>query len=286
MTHPPGPPAAPAVCIRHPDRPTGLSCARCGRPACTDCLREASVGFQCVDCVAEGSRDARRGTTVAGAPSGVRSQPLVTIVLVALNLLVFVAMVVQARTVMDVTDSDVFYAGALIPGAVADGAWWRLVTSGFVHFGLFHVALNMIALYMLGQQLEPVLGRWRYLATYVISLLGGSAAIMLFYPENGTVAGASGAVFGLLGAFLVILIRQRLPVSLIMPTIIINVVISVAVPGIALLAHLGGALAGAAATAGIVYAPRANRTALQTGVLVGLGVLMIVLCVLGAVRFF
>ncbi len=286
MSHPLGPPAAPAVCVRHPDRPTGLSCTRCGRPACTDCLREASVGYQCVDCVGAGARDVRRGTTVAGARSGSPARPVVTIVLVALNLLVFVGTIVQSRSIMAVTESDIFYGGVLVPGLVAQGEWWRLITSGFLHLGLLHIALNMIALWMLGQQLEPVLGRWRFLAMYLISLLGGSAAIMLFYPAGGAVAGASGAVFGLLGAFLVVLIRLRMPVSLIVPTIVINAIISVFVPGIALLAHVGGALAGAAATAAIVYAPRARRTALQTGLLGGLAVVVIVLCVVGAARFF
>lgn len=283
MSHPA---AAPAVCVRHPDRPTGLACSRCGRPACTDCLREASVGYQCVDCVGAGARGVRQGTTVAGARSTGRGRPVVTIALVALNLLVFVATVLQARGIMDVTGSPLFNAWALAPGLVADGDWWRLLTNGFLHFGLIHIALNMIALWMLGQQLEPVLGRWRFLATYLISLLGGSAACMLFYPADQGVAGASGAVFGLLGAFLVVLIRMRMPVSLILPTIFINVVISVVVPGISLLAHLGGALAGAAATAAIVYVPRTNRTALQTGLLGGLAALVIVLAVLGAARFF
>ena len=285
MSHPAGPPAAPAVCVRHPDRPTGLACSRCGRPACTDCLREASVGYQCVDCVGAGARGVRQGTTVAGARTAGRGQPVVTFTLVAINLLVFVVTVVQARSVLGVTSAELFDAGALAPGLVADGEWWRLLTNGFLHFGLVHIALNMVALWMLGQQLEPVLGRWRFLALYLISLLGGSAACMLFYPADQGVAGASGAVFGLLGAFLVVLIRMRMPVSLIMPTILINVVISVVVPGIALLAHLGGALAGAAATAAIVYVPRTHRTALQTGLLGGLAVLVIALSVLGAVRF-
>jgi membrane associated rhomboid family serine protease len=283
MSHPA---AAPAVCVRHPDRPTGLACSRCGRPACTDCLREASVGYQCVDCVGAGARGVRQGTTVAGARATGRGRPVVTFALVGINLLVFVVTVVQARSVLGVTSAELFDAWVLAPGLVADGGWWRLLTSGFLHFGLVHIALNMVALWMLGQQLEPVLGRWRFLALYLISLLGGSAACMLFYPVDQGVAGASGAVFGLLGAFLVVLIRMRMPVSLILPTIFINVVISVVVPGIALLAHLGGALAGAAATAAIVYVPRTNRTALQTGLLGGLAVLVIVLSVLGAARFF
>ncbi|WP_281689503.1 rhomboid family intramembrane serine protease [Pseudonocardia thermophila] len=285
MTHPAGPPAAPAVCVRHPDRPTGLSCTRCGRPACPECLREAAVGYQCVDCVAEGRRSVRTGTTVAGARPA-RGRPRVTAALIGLNLLVFAGCIVQARSIMGVTGSELFYRFALVPGFVAEGEWWRVVTSGFLHFGLVHIALNMLALWMLGVQLEPVLGRWRFLAIYLISLVGASAACMLFYPAGGVVAGASGAVFGLLGAFLVVLIRMRLPVSVILPTILINIVISVVVPGISLIAHLGGALAGAAATAAVVYTPRSGRTALQAALLGGLGGLVVVLSVLGAARFF
>jgi len=288
VTHPAGPPMSPgpggtppgppAVCVRHPDRPTGLSCARCGRPACTDCLREASVGYQCVDCVHAGSGQARRGTTVAGAPART-GRPVVVPVLIALNVLMFAVTVVQARSVMDVTQgSSVFDAGELVPGRVAQGEWWRLITSGFLHYGLLHIVLNMVALWMLGQQLEIALGRGRFLAVYLLSVLGCSTAAMLFYPPAQGLIGASGGVFGLLGAFVVLLIRLKLPLSSIVPTIALNAVISVAVPGVSLVGHIGGFVVGVAATAALVYAPRANRTVVQTVALIGLGIVLAALC--------
>jgi membrane associated rhomboid family serine protease len=284
MTDPvgaPGPgqmPGPGAVCVRHPDRPTGLSCTRCGRPACTDCLREASVGYQCVDCVAQANQGVRRGTNPVGAPTGVR-RPVVLPVLIAINLLFYVVTVAQSGNLMDVTrGSALFRFGALVPGLVGEGEWWRLILSGFLHYGLLHIALNMVALWMIGAQLEIALGRWRFLAVYGLSLLGCSTAAMLFYAPNSALIGASGAVFGLMGAFVVMLIRLKMPLSSIIPTIALNAVISVAVPGVSLVGHIGGFVVGALATAVLVYAPRANRTAIQSAGLAGLLVVMLVLC--------
>lgn len=270
---PPQPPGPPAVCVRHPDRPTGLSCTRCGRPSCPECLREASVGYQCVDCVAEGRRGGRRGTTVAGAEVG--SRPIVVPVLVALNLAVFVLTAVQAGSIGSNARSPLFAEWALVPGLVAAGEWWRLVTAGFLHIGPLHIAFNMLALWMLGRDLETVLGRGRFLALYLVSLLGGAAAVMLFYAPGAAVAGASGAVFGLMGGLAVVLKRLRVPAGQVFGLIAVNVVISVVVPGISLIGHLGGLVVGAAATAALVYAPVRNRTAVQVGALAGLTVVLL-----------
>src|SRR4051794_40415460 len=155
-------------CVRHPDRPTGLRCTRCDRPACPECLREASVGYQCVDCVAEGRRTVRRGTTVAGAPQ--RPRLVVTPTLIGLNLLVFAITVIQAGTVVHNELSELFADWVLIPGLVAQGEWWRLGTSAFLHYGVAHIALNMLALFILGRDLEAVLGRLRFCAVYLVSM--------------------------------------------------------------------------------------------------------------------
>ncbi len=141
-----------AVCVRHPDRATGLACTRCGRPACPECLRPAAVGAQCVDCVREGNRGVRRWRTVAGARPGRR--PLVVPILIALNVAVFAATVVQARSIGSNFDSALFDAWALEPGEVRDGEWWRLVTAGFLHIGPIHLLFNMMALWVLGRDLE------------------------------------------------------------------------------------------------------------------------------------
>ena len=285
MTHPAGPPpyqpggspyGPAAVCVRHPDRATGLSCTRCGRPACPECLREASVGYQCVDCVAEGQRTAPRGSTVAGATPGTR-RPVVVPTLIALNTAVYVVTAVQAGNPAYNSLSALFREWSLVPGYVHEGEWWRVLTSGFLHIGPIHLLVNMLALWMLGRDLEIVLGRGRFLALYLVSMLGCAAAVMLFYAPDEQVAGASGAVFGLMGALVIVLRRLRAPAGQVFGVIGINVLISIVVPGISLIGHLGGLVLGAATTAALVYAPTRNRTAVQIAALAGLTVVLLVL---------
>jgi membrane associated rhomboid family serine protease len=284
MTYPAGPPpyqpggspyGPAAVCVRHPDRPTGLSCTRCGRPSCPECLREASVGYQCVDCVAEGRRTAPTGTTVAGAaPTG---RPVVVPTLIGLNIVVFALTAVQAGNPMYNSMSALFRELSLVPGFVHEGEWWRVLTSGFLHIGPIHLVFNMLALWMLGRDLETVLGRGRFLALYLVSMLGGATAVMLFYGANEQVAGASGAVFGLMGALVVVLRRLRAPAGQVFGIIGLNVLISVVIPGISLIGHLGGLVIGAVATAALVYAPARNRVVVQAG---AMGALTAVLALL------
>lgn len=265
---PEGVPSQPR-CVRHPDRPTGLSCTRCGRPACPECLHAASVGQHCVDCVAEANRRTAQVRTVAGARvrSGLPT-PIVTYVLMGINVLVFLVTALQAKSLLDngrgfvnpysgaaVFDSSLFGRWVLSPLDVAAGDWMRLLGSGFLHFGLVHLAVNMFALYILGRDTELVLGRARYTAVYLISLLGGSASVMAF-EGAGFTAGASGAIFGIMGAQAVILLRMRRSPGPVLVVIAINVVISVTLPGISFWGHFGGLLAGALATAALLYAPQ------------------------------
>lgn len=281
MTHPAGPPPYPsqgpaAVCVRHPDRATGLSCVRCGRPSCPECLREASVGFQCVDCVGRSDQGVRRATTVAGAEQvATRRRPLVVWALVALNVAVYAWTVVQAGSISDNYRSALFEAWQLAPKQVADGDWWRILTSGFLHIGPLHIASNMFALWVLGRDMETVLGRGRFLALYMISLIGGSAAVVVFNAPGQPVAGASGAVFGLMGGLLVVLLRLKRPVGQVVGLIAINVVISQVVPGISLTAHIGGLVVGVLVAAALVYTPARNRTPLQVGALSGITVVLL-----------
>jgi membrane associated rhomboid family serine protease len=264
-----------AVCVRHPDRATALSCTRCGRPSCPECLREAPVGYQCVDCVAGARRNTRRGTTVAGAAPGGR--PVVVPTLIALNAAVYAWTAVQAGNPTYNVLSGLFREWALVPGLVQAGEWWRVVTSGFLHIGPIHLLFNMMALWVLGRDLETVLGRGRFLAVYFVSLLGGAAAVMLFYAPDERVAGASGAVFGLMGALVVVLRRLRVPAGQVVGLIGINVLISFLIPGISLIGHLGGLVVGAAATAALVNAPARNRIAVQAAALAGLTVVLVLL---------
>lgn len=279
---PAGPPAgaARAMCVRHPDRPTGLRCVRCDRPACPDCLREASVGYQCVDCVEAGRPAARGRTTIAGAR--LAGKPVVVPVLVAINAAIFLLTVVQARSLNGNDASDLFRMWALNPGRVADGEWWRVVTAGFLHFGPMHLLFNMLALWVIGRDIEMILGRTRFVAVYLVSLLGGSAAALLYYGNDARVAGASGAVFGLMGGLAVVLRRMQVPATQVLVIIAVNIAISVALPGISLVGHIGGLVVGAIATAVMVYAPARNRVAVQTVAMAALTALVVGGIVLGA----
>ena len=276
MTFPPsspqggyGYPLPPAVCVRHPDRPTGLRCVRCDRSACPECLRPAAVGFQCVDCIAEGRRTQRYSTTVAGArPSG---RDLVVPVLIAVNAAVFVATV--APSLFGNAASSLFQQWALSPLAVAGGQLWRLLTSGFLHFGPVHLAFNMIALWVIGRDrdLETELGRGRLVTVYLVSLLGGSAAVFLLENVQSMTAGASGAVYGLMGGLAVVLLRLRRSPGPALGIIAINVVITFVLREyLSLFGHLGGLAFGTAATVAMVYAPAARRVPVQVAAVAAL----------------
>lgn len=266
------------VCVRHPDRATGLRCVRCDRPACPECLHEASVGYQCVDCVKQARATVRRPRTFVGAEFSQRT--VVMPVLIAVNVLMYVLTAVQAGSLMNNQRSPLFLDLVMFtPYVAGEGEWWRLATSGFLHYGLAHLALNMIALYVLGRDLEPVFGRLRFSAVYLVSMLGGGVAVYLFGAVNTVVAGASGAVYGLMGAMLVAVLRLKLNPGSALGVIGLNVVLSFTLPGISLLGHLGGLVIGAVVTAGLVYAPAQKRNNWQTAAVVGAFVLLVVLAV-------
>ncbi len=251
------------TCYRHPDRPTGLACSRCGRPACPECLRPAAVGQHCLDCLrgagAVQPQPVRRGLTgttrqAVAAPRTTR-RPYVTYGLIGFNVAVFVVCVAQAGST-DMLDSSLFADWALFKPFVADGEYWRLITAGFLHFSLTHIAANMLSLFLLGRDLELAIGYPRYAGVYLASLVGGSAAVMLFAGDLTVNAGASGAIYGLMGAMLVIVLYMRASPVPVLTIIGLNIVLSITVPGISLAAHLGGLLFGALATAGLIYVPR------------------------------
>lgn len=247
-------------CASHPDRLTSLSCTRCGRPACPECLRPAAVGQHCTSCVRAGNATVRRARTIAGAPTG-GTYGLVTYILMGLNVAAFMVTAAQSRSFLDnAADSPLFRAWALFPPSVATGDYERLLGSGFLHIGLFHLLVNMFALYIIGRDVEAILGRARYVAVYAVSLLGGSASVMLLESPITVTAGASGAIFGLLGAQAVILVKLRRSATPVLVIIALNIVISISIPGISLWGHTGGLVAGALATAGILFLPGNMRS--------------------------
>lgn len=220
------------------------------------------MGFHCVQCVAADNKNVRQTATVTGArPS--HAPPMVTYGLIGVNVLVFLLTVADAGNVMSNEASGIFRDFALWPYGVAQGQWWRVIGSGFLHYGPVHLLMNMFALYILGRDMETVLGRGRFFAVYAVSLIGGSASVMLFSPPNTATAGASGAIFGLMGGLLVVLLRLKRGLAPAMTVIALNVFISITVPGISLVGHLGGLLFGALATAVLVYAPRPRALQLQ-----------------------
>src|ERR1022692_785110 len=258
------------TCFRHPGRETYVSCVRCGRPACPDCLRSAAVGQQCVDCVKEANRGTRQA---AGAFGGrVTGTPVVTYTLVGLCVLAYLAELIYPKTI----DYGEMIGGAYDPSVhavvgVGIGDWYRLFTSAFLHeppgggIGLAHIIFNMWALIVVGPSLERMLGRPRFIAVYLVSALAGSVLFYFLAAPNQPAIGASGAIFGLFGAWFGVSKRLRLGARVGVGLIVINLVISFAVAGIAWQDHVGGLVAGGALTAAYVYAPRAHRTLIQIG---------------------
>jgi membrane associated rhomboid family serine protease len=220
-----------ATCYRHTDRETGVSCSSCGRPICPDCMTTTPVGMRCPEC-------SRQRTKVRTAGSIGGGDPMLTYVLIGINVLMFLGSRSGGRAYQDLVLSGL---------PVADGEVWRLVTGGFLHAGFLHIAFNMYLLYILGGMLEPTLGKLRFGAIYFTSLLTGAlGAILLTDPTRGTV-GASGAVFGLMGAGVVILRARGIdPMqSGLLPTILLNLAITF-FPGlnISIGGHVGGLVGG------------------------------------------
>jgi membrane associated rhomboid family serine protease len=228
-----------------------------------------------VDCVQDSVRSTPRWRNVAGA--GRVGRPVVVPALIGINVLVFALTVVAAGSLNRNDASALFQYGSLVPGLVADGEWWRLITSGFLHYGPIHLAFNAFALYVIGREVEGVLGRARLITVYAVSLLGGSAAVMLFSDPASQTAGASGAVFGVMASLAVLALRLRVPAGQAFGLIALNIVISIVVPGISLVGHLGGLVAGAATTAALVYTPARNGPGLQIAAVSGVVVVLLAL---------
>ncbi|WP_028267924.1 rhomboid family intramembrane serine protease [Arthrobacter sp. MA-N2] len=250
------------VCPRHPDRPSYVRCQRCGRPACPECQRAAAVGFQCIDCVNEMKRSTPAVRSAYGGAIAT-GRPLATYVLIGLCVLVYI---LQWLIPGDVVENQLAFASVYATPQFGAFEPWRMLTSAFVHSQGFvlHIGLNMYMLWIFGQVLEPVLGRIRFLAVYLLSAIGGSVGFLLLtpiLPPTG-VEGASGAIFGLFGALLVVQSRRGGDTRQLWILIAINGVIGFVVPGIAWQAHLGGLITGGLCAVVIAFAPRGPRRAL------------------------
>ena len=258
---------SPPTCYRHPDRETWVSCVRCGRHACPDCLRSAAVGQQCVECVRGAGRTSRAAKTVfGGRPS---RTAVVTWTLMGVNVLLYLIELAHTSLASDwwMLGYAQNYPGGPAQG-VAAGQWYRLITSAFLpgtgSLGILDIAFNMWALYIVGPGLEQVLGRVRFLAVYLLSAVGGSVLFYYLVPPNQPALGASGAIFGLFGAWFVVSRRLHLDSRGIIMLIGINLALSLVYRStIAWQDHVGGLITGAVITAAYVYAPRKSQTAVQ-----------------------
>ena len=232
-------------CYRHPDRETRVSCSECGRGVCPDCMVHAQVGIRCLD-HAGGSIPASQ--TVKRRARATRTgflnqEGIVTRILIGVNVAVFLINLLQGARLND-NGGDLFNDWALFGPLVAAGDWWRLITAAFLHGGIIHLAFNMYFLWLVGQPMEAMIGRWRFLALYFVSALAGSAGALLFSPTAVTV-GASGALFGILGAA-VVFEQQGMHVlgGAAIGIAAINFAITLLVPGISIGGHLGGFVGG------------------------------------------
>jgi membrane associated rhomboid family serine protease len=265
-------PPPPPTCYRHPDRETWIRCQRCERPICPDCMNSAAVGFQCPHCVKEGNKGSRQARTPYGGQR-VADPRITTFVLMGINVVVWLlvlatggrtsALLYKLMLIPDFGIRPLVDGGGTPERGVAQGAWWQVVTSVFTHEQALHIGFNMLALYFLGPMLENVLGRTRFLALYLVSGLAGSAAVMLLSDANAPTLGASGAIFGLMGALAVIALKVRGQVQSVLVWIGLNLVFTFSVSGISWQGHIGGLLGGAVLGAAMAYAPRTNRAVVQ-----------------------
>lgn len=284
------------TCYRHPDRETWIRCQRCEKPICPDCMRDAAVGFQCPDCVAEGRKSVRQPTAAyGGKPS--TNPALTSIVLIVLNAAVWIAITAtggsnsrlgdwlaqRARGVC--FDGDAAFptteavcrtgdTSTWVPG-VQEGAYWELLTSMFAHVQPLHLGFNMLALWFLGPQLEQVLGRARFLAVYFLAGFAGSVSVYWLSNEYSATLGASGAIFGLMGALVVLSLKIGADPRDLLLWIGINVVLTFTLPNVSWQGHFGGLAGGLLVTAVIAFAPRERRAMLQAVGLVLFALLLV-----------
>jgi membrane associated rhomboid family serine protease len=277
-------------CYRHPGRETNVSCTRCDRPICPDCLRSAPVGFQCPECAR--SRNVARQPTLPYGGKIAQHASLVTIVLGVLNIVMYIITAATSPSGIHHNASSRFFIRLVLsPTIVAHGnEYWRFIGSAFLHYGFIHLAVNMISLAVLGPAIERVFGHVRFAVLYLTAALGGAVAVYAFGDPITATAGASAAIFGLFGALVVVYRKLGLDMRALIPTILINVYITLRVPDISWLGHIGGFVTGALVAVALVYAPRTNRAVYQAGGVAAVFVIMVGLTVwrstsLGAISF-
>ena len=231
------------TCYRHPGRETGVSCSNCGRPICPDCMTSTSVGMRCPECAGQRTKVKTMGSV---------TEPTLTYVLIGINVAVALGAFLSGASATGGggLSSSLLDDGSVSRFTVDEGEYWRIVTAGFLHTGMIHLLFNMFGLYILGGLIEPAVGRLRFGIIYFVSLLAGSFGALLLEPTAPTV-GASGAIFGLMGAAVVVMRNRGInPMeSGIGLWIGLNLLITFTIPNISIGGHIGGLIGGAAAAA-------------------------------------
>jgi membrane associated rhomboid family serine protease len=249
-----------ATCYRHPNRETGVRCSNCERPICPDCMTSTPVGMRCPEC----ARQRTKARTIRSASD----EPTLTYILIGINVLVALGGILGGASAAGggIGGSSLLQDGAVSRAEIADGEYWRLITAGFLHAGFFHLLFNMLSLYILGGLLEPAVGRLRFGIIYFVSLLAGSFGALVLTPDAPTV-GASGAIFGLMGATAIVMRNRGISVmeSGLGIWIVLNLVITFSVPNISVGGHIGGLLGGGLAA--IVLVELGDRVRLPEPVL-------------------
>lgn len=271
------------VCYRHSDRATRLQCSQCGRPICSECSIDAAVGQRCPECVrGQGTTKVVRGRNLMANPT-FQTSP-VSFSIIAITVAIFVVSLVAPQA-----EAELFQRLAMANFLVEDGEWWRTLTVTLLHGGIAHIFFNMYALYIFGPRLEQQVGSLPFAALWLASAAGGSAASFFFGEPNQVAVGASGAIFGLFGAWIYVAwVRRDTPAGRAQLTtfgwlLAINLALPLFIPNIDWRAHLGGLLTGMLVAAlwryfavGKTNAEQ-RRTALAAAVLVGLMALIILL---------
>lgn len=252
------------TCHRHPDRETGLSCQRCDKYICVDCATPGAIGFLCP----EDSRDRVKIHRPSFAKSPFQAAPI-TMVLIVINVLVYIA----EQLMPDLID-QLLYAKYLQGSEY--GSLIRVLTSSFAHSSgqITHILFNMYSLYILGTIIEPMIGKLRFLTLYLLSAFGGGIGVLLLAEVGVSVVGASGAIFGLMGAYLVLLRALKLDAKQMYILIGINLVLGF-LPGIAWQAHVGGLIVGSAIALVLSKTRRREQQSIQIGLIVGIAVILV-----------
>ncbi len=243
-----------ATCYRHPSRETGVACSNCGRPICPDCMTTTPVGMRCPECSKQGTKVVRM--------RDMAKVPRVTYALIAINVIAFLTEQGQFTLYGSTIHGTVINEGVLYRGGIVEGQYWRLVSSAFLHENLLHIGFNMYLLYLLGMMLEPAIGSLRFFAIYFTAMLAGAFGA-LFATASPTL-GASGAIFGLMGAAVVELRSRRVSVmeSGIGGLIVLNLILSFSLSNISVGDHIGGLIGGAVAALAIRTADNRKLPAL------------------------